>query len=256
MSDHIIDHDTWNYGIPRLPKASAIKLKPIYGVFAFDGVRNPTARSSVSHKVLFPYRTAANDWQPKVGMTESAAEVAVAMEALIDPTTFDLHFQPLTVNFRDEDMRNRTYTHDLLITSRTGHRRMVFVRNEKSLLKPRTWREIEAIAAATPKSAADDLVVVNANDYPRQRRENLFRMHHFVFHPDHEADELVLSTARRLKNLWLMKDLFAHVPIDQHRVFASCYRVIAQGHLHANLNHVLWENSRVTVARVQAGGAI
>lgn len=255
MHDPIIDHDTWNYGKPRSPKAPPIKLDPIYGVLAFDGVRNPTSRSATSHKVLFPYRTAANDWQPKVGMAESAAEVAVASEALINTKRiYDLHFQPVTVHYLDEDKRARSYTHDLMITFWNGHRRVVFVRNETSLLKPRTAREIKAIAAATPKSVADDLIVVNASDYPRQRRENLFRMHHFVFHPDDEADEIVLSAAKRLTSLWYMKDLFPHAPITQARAFAACHRLIAQGHLHANLDHLLWENCRVTLA-AQAGGA-
>jgi len=256
MHDHIIDHDTWNYTIPRLPKASAIKLKPIYGALPYDGVRNPSSRSSVSHKIFFTYRTAANDWQPKVGMGESAAEVAVALEALIDPMTYDIHCQPLTVNFEDEDKRAHTYTHDILITFRNGLRRMVFVRNEMSLSKPSTWRDIAAIIVATKKSDADDLIVVNASDYSRQRRENLFRMHHFVFQPDREADEMVLAVARRLTSLWYMKDLIAQVPIDQARAFAACYRLIAKGHLHADLDNLLWEYSRVTVAGNKAGGAI
>jgi hypothetical protein len=48
--------------------------------------------------------------------------------------------------------------------------------------------------STSPKSA-DDLIVVNASNFSRQRRENLFRMHAFVFDPDPEADEIVLATA-------------------------------------------------------------
>lgn len=246
-----VDHDTWNTSIPKLKKASKIKLAPIHGVMPFDGVRNPSARSSVSQKVFLTYRTAANEWRPKVGIGESAAEIAVALEALMAPTTHDLHFQPLTVGFRDEDGRSRSYTHDILITFTNGHRRLVFVRNGSSLSKPRTWREINAIVAATPKAAADDLVVVNANDYSRQRRDNLIRMHNFVFHPDPEADNIVLSAARSLKTLWHMQDLFPHVPISQRRAFGACHRLIASGAMRANLDHVLWEYPRIEVAEAQ-----
>jgi hypothetical protein len=142
----------------------------------------------------------------------------------------------------------RSYTHDLLITFRNGHRRLVFVRNEESLKKPRTERQIQAIVAATPKRAADDMIVVNANDYTRQRRDNLMRMHHFVFHPDDEADEALLETAQSLKSFYYMKDLFPHAPVSQPRAFAACHRLVAQGALHANLDHVLWENSRLQLA--------
>ncbi len=248
MEEQIIEHDEWNYGIPKLQRASKIELGHIYGVLPFDGVRNPSSRSSTAHRVFLTYKTAANDWKPKVGICESSAEAAVAFEALISASTHDLHFQPLTVDYRDEDGRRRQHTFDLLITNRNGHRRLVFVRNAASLEKPKTQREIQAIAAATPKQAADDLIVVDANEYTRQRRENLFRMYRCAFEPDPEADEIVLSTARRLKTLWHMKDLFPHVPIPQHRAFAACYRLVGQRYLRANLDQVLWERSRIEVA--------
>lgn len=157
-------------------------------------------------------------------------------------------FQPLTVGIRDEDGVNRKYTHDLLVTFRNGYRRLIFARNEASLKKPRTQRQIRATAAATPKDVCDDMIVVNANDYTRQRRDNLMRMHYFAFHPDQEADEALLSAARSIKSFYYMKDLFPHAPVETPRAFASCYRLIARGALRANLDHVLWEYSRVEMA--------
>ena len=101
MSENVIDHDTWNTAPPKLPKASKIKLGPICGVLPFDGVRNPSSRSAVSHKIFMPYETEANNWQPKVGVAESAAEMAVALQALISPDLYDLQFQPETARFKD-----------------------------------------------------------------------------------------------------------------------------------------------------------
>lgn len=248
MSEQIIDHDEWNYSLKKLPKAPKIQLGDIYGVLPFDGMRNPGARSSVAHRVWLTYRTAANDWKPKVGICESAAEEACSYEALISGETYDVRFQPLTVVFKDEDGKWREYTHDLSVTSTNGHRRLIFVRNEWSLSKPKTWRDINAIVAATPCGSADDLVVANANRYSRQRRENLFRMHQFVFENDDEADEVVYWTARKLKTLWFMQDLFPHVSLPQHRAFRACYRLIARKKLVANLDHVICEHSRVQVA--------
>jgi hypothetical protein len=247
-ADTVIDNDSWNHSIPKLPRASPISLGDIKDVLPFDGVRNPSSRSNTSQKVVLTYRTAANDWKPKIGIAESAAEAAAGLEAVMSPSIYDVAFQPSTVQFCDEDGVKRSYTHDLLITFQNGHRRMIFVRNEASLQKPRTQRQINAIVAATPRGAADDMIVVNANDYSRQRRDNLMRMHHFVFHPDAEADEVLLETARSLNSFYFMKDLFPHTPVSMPRAFAACYRLIARGDLCANLDHVLWENSRIEVA--------
>ena len=247
MSYDVIDHDTFACSPPKLVKAPTIKLDDIHGVLPFDGVRNPGFRSSTSHRVWLTYKTAANDWKPKVGICESAAEAAVSMEALIAPDTYDVRFQPLTVNFRF-DGKAREYTHDLLITLRNGHRRLVFVRNEASLEKPRTWREIVAIGQATPPTAANDMIVVNAADYSRQRRENLFRMHEFMQQIDQEADDLALAAIVTMKSMWQMKDIFPYVDLPQRRVFRACYRLIARKKLIANLDHVIHETSRVEVA--------
>jgi len=246
--DAVKDNDTWLYAPQKLPRMSRVTLDEIYGMLAFDGVRNPSSRSNTSHKFFMPYRTPANDWVPKVGMAESAAEAAVALQLLMSSNVYDLHFQPQSVKFVDEHGANRTYTHDLLVTFRCGHRRLIFVRNEASLEKPRTIREIEAIIAATPKSAADDLIVVNANDYTRQRRENLFRMYSFMAAPDWEADDAVWQTARSLRTLYYMRDLFPYVGVSQRRAFGACYRLVAQGLIHANLDHVLWEHSHIGVS--------
>lgn len=248
MPEEIIEHDTWNHSPPKLAKQSKIELGHIEGVLPFDGVRNPGSRSSVSHRIWLTYRTAANDYKPKVGIAESAAEAAVGHEVLLDPNTYDVRFQPVTVRYENEFGQMVTYNHDLMSTALDGYRRLFFVRNGASLSKPKTWRDIYSIAAATPRHVANDMVVVNADDYSRQRRENLFRMHELVLQPDEEADEAVLWTARNLKTLWHMRDLFAASSLPQHRVFRSCYRLIARKHLVANLDHVIAEYSRVELA--------
>ncbi|WP_417809577.1 hypothetical protein [Thioclava sp.] len=247
MSTELVEHDTWNYSPPKLPKASVVRLNHIHGVLPFDGVRNPGFRSSTSHRIWLPYQTAANDWQPKVGICESAAEAAVAIDALISPQTYDVKFQPFSVAFEYEG-KQREYTHDLLITHRSGRRDLVFVRNGTSLSKPKTRREIEAIIRATPPQAADNLLIVSSDDYSRQRRENLFRMHQFLQEEDVEAENHVLSIAKASKSLWQMKDIIRSSQIPKPRAFRACYRLIARKKLIANLDHVILETSRVQVA--------
>lgn len=247
-NEQTIDHDSWNHSPAKLPRQSKISLGPIHGVLPFDGVRNPGFRSATSHRVWLTYRTPANDFQPKVGIAESAAEAAVAHEFLLSPDLYDLRFQPLSVQFRDERNKRRTYTHDILAKFVDGRRVLVFVRNSDSLRKPRTWREIEAIQAATPSSAADSLMIVDAGRYSRQRRENLFRLHEAIQSPNSEVDKMVLWAAQNHRSLWLMRDLFPLLDLPQRDVFKSCYRLIARGALSANLDHVVAEWSRIEVA--------
>jgi hypothetical protein len=250
MSEEYFDHDSWNHSPPKLPKASKIILPGIFGVLPFDGKRNPGSRSAVSHHVWFTYRTEANQWKLKVGITDSASEFAVGLEGLLDPETYDIRFQPCVVSYySEEDTRNVPYTHDFLITLRNGHRRLVFVRYRASLKKEKAWRHIDQIGAATlQQKIADDMIVVDADTYTRQRRENLFRMWKISEQRDPEADEQVLEAAYRCRTLWFMRDLFPLVSVSQARAFKACYRLIAQKKLQADWDNVIWEHSRVWVA--------
>lgn len=246
MSEGIRDHDEWAYGLPKLERAPVIELPELGHILPFDGVRNPSGRSASSHKSFFTYRTEANGWVPRLGMTESAAELAVALEALLDPNLYDLKFQPLTVTYLDENGVSRRYTHDLLLVFRDGHRRLVFVRNEASLLKPLTERAIEAIAAATPNHAADDLIIVNASDYTRQRRENLFRLHHISWEKDADADQVVMDILEfRQGDVFIAELIQSAATISPDRAFRACLRAIARGDLLANLDNVISELSKV-----------
>ncbi|NDK36713.1 hypothetical protein [Rhodovulum sulfidophilum] len=247
-ADQTIDHDSWNYSPAKLPRQSKITLGRIHGVLPYDGVRNPGFRSASSHRVWLTYRTAANDFQPKSGIAESAAEAAVAHELLLSPLLYDLQFQPLKVYLRPGDRKGPSYTHDLLATFVDGRRSLIFVRNSDSLQKPRTWRDIGAIQAATPPGAADSMMIVDAGRFSRQRRENLFRLHEAIQSPLPEVDDMVLWTARNHRSLWLMRDLFPLLDLPQKVVFKSCYRLIARGALSANLDHVIAEWSRIEVA--------
>lgn len=246
MSNDTRDHDDWAYGLPKLERSPAIELPEMSDILPFDGVRNPSGRSASSHKSIFTYRTEADGWVPRVGMTESAAELAVALEALLSPHLYDLKFQPLTVNYLDERGVSRRYTHDLLLVFRDGHRRLIFVRNEASLRKPLTERAIAAIAAATPAHAADDMIIVNASDYTRQRRENLFRLHRIALESDPEVDHLLMNVIEQLRaDVFIAQLIKLVAPISIDKAFRACLRAIARGDLLANLDNVICELSKV-----------
>jgi hypothetical protein len=46
-----------------------------------------------------------------------------------------------------------------------------------------------------------------------------------------------------------MMELFPRVAVTQPRAFAACHRLVARGTLRANLDNVLWENSRLELGK-------
>lgn len=245
-SQYIIDHDEWAYGQPKLKSAGKVELGPIPGVLPWTGARNPLTASSISQKVTMKFRTAKNNWQPKVGLAESLAELAVAHEALIDPEIYDVEFQPLTFPYVGPSGGAHWHTIDLRYTYRSGLRCLVFVRNASSLAKPSVAEEIRAIFRAAPVHEAHKFAVVDADAYSRPRRDNLRRMHQVVaFEPDPEADETVTKAAENLRTLWRISDLFRVVDLQPGRVFKACLRLIAQRDLQADMDAVICEHSRI-----------
>lgn len=245
-----LDHDTWQYALPKTRSAGTVKINDIPGVLPFSGSRNPLTTSSVSKKVAFTYRTAANNWQSKVGAAESMAEAAVAMEALVSPMVHDVEFQPVAFPYPHPAGRIGTHTIDLRITYVTGLKRFIFVRNQSSLSKPQVQAEIDAIHEAVPEEEAHEFAVVDGDAYSRPRRENLCRMHHLVhFAPDPESDAIVGQLFARIGEVWRLSDLFDQTSLPNPKVFRSVLRLLARRELEADRDAVICEHSRVWVAQ-------
>ena len=241
-----IDHETMAYSPPKTRSAGKITVGPIHDVLPYTGVRNPITTSSVAHKVMLTYRTAANNWQDKVGAAESGAEAAVAREALISPNTYDVEFQPFSFPYEFPSGIVRHHTMDLRVTLRSGIRRSIFVRNATSLRKPSVHAEIEAIFAAIPRRESDQLMIVDADSYSRPRRGNLRRMHRLIaFQSDPLSDQIVEEAINRTRTLWHMSDLKRVVDLSGARIFQSCLRLIAVGKLGANMDAVISQHSRI-----------
>lgn len=248
FDDITYELDDWDHGTKKLPKAIKLDLAEIDGLLPFAGVRDPGARSSISYRIWMPYRTRADEWQPRLGIFESAAEQACALECLISPDLHDLTPQPCTVPFEGENGKLRNHTFDLRTVSRTGWRTLMYVRHHASLARSRTRREIEAIREAVTQAHGDEVVVVDASTYTKVRRANLWRAHACVFQPDSEADEVVHRLIENGSETVRFGDLVRHAPVDMPRAFRACYRLIAFGILKPNWDHVICEFSRLEVA--------
>ncbi|MBK4214713.1 hypothetical protein JJJ17_02110 [Paracoccus caeni] len=242
-----IEHDSWAPGIPQHTTAGKIELGAIHGVLPFNGRRNPITPSSISHKVSFTYRTAANSWRLRVGFAESGAEYAAGLQALIATTIHDVEFQPVEITYLcPMTSRTRQHTIDIRLTFRSGLRRLLFVRNRHSLTKPQTEAEIATIRSAAQESHGHELHVVDADAFSRPRRDNLRRMYWYIIEePDPVTDEIVLDTAQHLHTLWLISDLQKAIALPRGRVMKSCLRLIGRRQLQADPDAVICEHSRI-----------
>jgi hypothetical protein len=239
-----IEHDEWAYSPLKSEPQPALKIGEIYGVLPFKGVRNPLFMSSSSQKAVLAYCVPADGMRPRLHYLESLAELAVAHEALLDPRTFDLECQPCTVPYEFEG-QTWDHTYDLRLTMVSGERRLIFVRYRESLFRSIVQAELKAILKATPATEADRVLVVDADDYSRARRDNLRRMHLVARSIDPEADERVLDAARQWGRPCFVSELASATGLVGHRVFQSALRLIGRRVFVANLDAAIGQYSKI-----------
>ena len=241
--------DAWDYGAVKSPKTKPLDLGEIPGVLPFEGVRNPSGRSTMSHRVFFTIRTPRDEWCRRVAIAECAAEWGVMMEAQMSPNLWHLTPQPFTVQYRSWEGPFRQHTLDNLITFRSGQRRALFVRNKTSLLRVSTQLEITDIRRDVLKGGhADEMLVICADQYHRRRLANVHRQYIDMLAPDHEADAKVLAYAHSNRRLLRVSDLLDCEGLNPARVMAACNRLVAHKKLKADMNAVFCEHSQVAVA--------
>lgn len=247
MSEDIIDHFPLGQYLPpgkAQKRKTTLDFKGTDGLLPPSGVRNSGGRSAMSHRIFFPCRLKADGYRMRQLIAESAAEYGVALEALIQPNVFNYECQPLTVYWREGGKRRR-HIWDARLTLDNGHQRLFYVKNGAALRQPESQALLQKIVAATPASAANDYVVVNADAYHRIRVGNLRRIYHSMQVPDPEADALVLETAYRLQNVWRIHELCQAVSVESHRAVNACFRLIGRGKLRASFDHILSHMSLV-----------
>lgn len=237
----------WDTSLGEQEKRPALQISPIRGVLPFDGHRNPLTRSSTAHRVSMTLATPATRGQRKVYHFDGQREMAVALEAMLSPELHGLEVQLPPVKYISPTGKERSHSFDLRITFQGGHRRAVFVRNGKSLSRPEAQAEISAISKAVPQSFADDMVVVNGDQYTRCYRDNLLRIWNATKSPDKDLDNYVLERARET-SFWLISDLVAACDCSKGSAFNAIQRLIGRGLLCVNLQAVISQNARIWLA--------
>ncbi|SHF92115.1 hypothetical protein SAMN05444339_1224 [Loktanella atrilutea] len=218
-------HRAWDPTPEQLPRRDALELGTIPGVLPVVAARNPTGRSSVSHKITATFATPMDGYKRRLYHFESSLEYAVALEALLSGECHGLEIQLPPVRYL---WRGRWKNHhfDLRITRTDGHRIAVFVRNDASLARISTQAEIAAIFSHIPAGFCDQAVVVGSSHYSRVLQENLRRMWEAIQMPDGEADEVVLQVAREAR-YWDVEGLINQCGIPRARAWRATLRLIA-----------------------------
>lgn len=234
----------WDTSLGEQEKQPALQVGPVHAVLPYDGYRNPLTRSSTTHRISMTIGTPATQGQRKVFHFDGEREMAVALEALLSPELLHLEVQLPPVKFRGLNGKLREHSFDLRITFRDKFRRAVFVRNGTSLKKQRTQDEIAAIFAATPKSFADDTIVVNGDDYTQGYRDNLLRIWSATEAKNPSLDAYILERARNT-SFWLMRDLISQCDLLEGDATEGILRLIGQGYLGANRHACICKHSRI-----------
>lgn len=234
----------WNTSIGKQKKQPALKVGPIRGVLPYDGHRNPLTRSASASRISMTVGTPATNGRPKVYHFDGQREMAVGIEALLSPALHALEVQLPPIFYTKRNGKPGEHSFDLRITFKDGFRRAVYVRNGSSLKRQKTQDEIKVIFDATPKSFADDKIVVNGDHYTRAYRDNLLRIWEANKKADHEADAHVFERAKVVP-YWLMRELQAQCDIALGRAFDAILRHIGKGVIKANWHAVISEYSRI-----------
>lgn len=239
--------EDWDTEPVTLEKQPALALGPIPGVLPYEGARNPLTRSNTAHRMIASLATPATAGVPRLYYFDGAREWAAGLEAIMSPELFDLQVQLPFFRYNSPSgarVKNPKHYFDLRVTFKDGFRRAIYVKNGSRLKHRETQQEIDAIEAAMPADFADDMIVVNGDDYTRPYRNNLFRFWMMEGDRDEVADAHVEAVAKS-GNYWLLQELIEQCDLPSNRAFPAALRLINRGILGADWYSMIGMQSRV-----------
>jgi hypothetical protein len=236
----------WDPSPPRLARQDALELGAIPGVMPVVAARNPTARSSVSHKITTTFATPMDGYKRRLYHFESGLEYAVAIEAMLSGTCHGLEVQLPAIRYL---WRGKWKDHhfDLRITRTDGRRIAVFVRHDASLARVSTQTEIDALFRQIPQGFCDEAVVIGSSHYSRVLQENLRRIWEATEAPDPESDHVVLRIAEDAR-YWDVEGLIGQCGIPRARAWRATLRLIGARRLNADWHAMIDYPSRIKLA--------
>lgn len=213
-----------------------LQIEPIPDVQPFRGKHNPLSRSHVSYKSGMIIRTAADNYAPKVALSDSEAEEALEIDALLQPNVYDVECQPVRISLprNPGSKHRRSHTYDVrvtLIDLQTGQlwRKLIYVRNKISLRSPTSVPRIAEIVRHTPANLCDEIVVVSDAQYSRNYRDNNRRIRLCHISPSAEADQAVMELVNSTTGSTRIENIVAQSGMQEAMAWQAIMRMIGAG---------------------------
>lgn len=170
---------------------------PIQLPKALRGSRRIQSRSRVSARGILAARFPGTQHLYLTGY-ESALERAFFLVALTDPETADIVEQPFTLLYVDSDGRTRRYTFDYLVTTKSGRRIAVEVKNSTQASKPKVIKRVREAASRLVPEYADEVFLFTEKDFTRAQIENADQFMNCQREVDPEADRQLSIAVSKL----------------------------------------------------------
>lgn len=217
----------------------ALTIQPIDGVIAFDGVHNPLTRSNTSYKSGMLIRTKENGYVPSVALSDSDAEEAVKVEALLQPNVYAVKCQPVKIKLPGGEGDPLSHRFDVGIELDCGRRKLVYVRGEISLISRSSHSRIADIVRHTPMDAADEIVVMSDASFSRVYRDNNRRILMCHEMPNPEADRAVVELTNSAPSEARIEDIVGLSGLPEYVAWQAIMRMIGAGRILAERDSVI-----------------
>jgi hypothetical protein len=220
-------------------RKAKLEIGPIDGVLPYEGRHNPLSRSNTSYKSGMLLRTKESNFVPRVALNDSEAEEATKIEAILQPNVYAVHCQPVKIRLPGGDGKPLHHTFDIGIQLDCGRRKLIYVRGQISLNSRNSHTRIADIVRHTPRSAADEVVVISDASFSRVYRDNNRRI--LICHqmPNPEADRGVVDLVQAARPGARVEDIVAASGLPEHVAFQAILRMIGAGLVGAERDFVI-----------------
>lgn len=164
-----------------------LDVESLGDLLPYDGIRNTVHRSIMAKTGKLVSQTPEDGNLPRPLGFESNLERSTAIACLLHPNTYGLKCQPRKVIFAEPVVGVQSNTLDFLVTTFSGAKTYLYVKNAASLSKPKYEAITRAIRMALPEGFG--FAVISEDSFPPVVRGNNERMFLAKRFPDPTADE-------------------------------------------------------------------
>lgn len=170
----------------------------------------------------------SSEGHPRTFVYESKLEQSFFFIAATRPDVLDIWEQPSAISFFDGDGKRRLHTFDFLVTFKCGKRVAVIVKPAKYAKRCTFQQEVKLIAAATPATFADSVVVVTDLSFTRAEALTAKRIFAALQRPDAALDRKVLGAIKDIEGKMSIRSFLEQIGLTG-KGYACILRAIGRG---------------------------